>query len=61
MVHSRAVSALSRYSEWEAFSLLQREEVVSVKINKGPHDDNYEESNEAGIIVHYWGEGKYYR
>ncbi len=51
----------SRYSQGEALALLQREEVVPVRVDNGPDDDNPKERNEAGTVVHYRGERKHYR
>ena len=42
----------SRYSQGEALALLQGEEVVPVRVDTGPDDDNRKERNETGTVVH---------
>ena len=51
----------SRNPEGKDLSLLKREEVVPYQISNGSYDDNYEKHYEACMVVHYRGEGKYYR
>jgi len=48
-----------RYSEGKTFGLVHRQEVVPVKISKGPYDDKYKECYEACTVVYYRREGKY--
>ena len=52
---------LARYSQGKALALIQREQVVSVRVDNGPDDDNPKERNEAGPVVHYRSERKHYR
>jgi len=51
----------SRYPEGKDLSLLKREEVVPYQVSNGSYDDNNEKRYKAGTVVHYRGEGKYYR
>ena len=47
--------------EGKTFGLVYREEVVPVKISKGPYDDKYKECYKACTVVYYLCEGKHYR
>ena len=48
----------SRYTQGEAFGLLQREGVDPVQVRHGPEDDHHQNRDEARAVAHERGERK---